>query len=109
MELSEYGKSLLSLIRIKDHPLEKYIIAIDHNLDDPSLLKVIGEKIGIDVYNDIDPAYSLYLILEDYLKNEKDVKKTKRKIDITLTEFSKEYPGLSDEESFTFYANRLLN
>jgi hypothetical protein len=109
MDLSEYGKSLLKLIKEKDHPLERYIFAIDLNLDDPSLLKVIGEKIGIDVYNDSDPAYSLYLILEDYLKNEKDVNKTKRKIDITLTEFSKQYPSLTAEESFTFYANRLLN
>ena len=108
MDLSEYGKSLLSLIN-KNHPLEKYIIAIDLNLDNPSLLKVIGEKIGIDVYNDVDPAYSLYLILEDYLKNEKSEEQTKKKIDMTLTEFSKQYPGLTDEETFTFYANRLLN
>ena len=108
MDLSEYGKSLLSLIK-KDHPLEKYIKAIDYNLENTTLLKSIAERIGIDVYNDEDPAYSLYLILEDYLKNEKSVEETKRKINTTLTKFSKKYPNLSEEESFTLYANRLLN
>jgi len=108
MDLSQYGESLISLLN-KDHPLERYIIAIDHNLENTNLLKAIGEKIGIDVYNDEDPAYALYLILEDYIKNEESPEETKRKINITLTEFSKKYPNLTDEETFTLYANRLLN
>jgi len=111
MDLSDYGRNLLYLARKNkiNHPLEKYIVAIDLNLENSTLLKAIGEKIGIDVYNDTDPGYTLYFVLEDYLKNEESIENTKKKIDITLTEFSKKYPNLNDEETFTLYANRLIN
>ena len=103
-----FKDDLFKILKKRPHPLEDYIIAIDQNLENKGLLKSIGEKIGIDVYNDTDPEVSLYIILKDYLENETDPYETKKKIDTTLTEFSKKYPQLNSEQTFTLYANRLL-
>lgn len=109
MDLSKYGQDLYESLKITPHPLENYIMAIDNNLEVPSLLRVIGEKIGIDVYNDQDPAFSLYFILKDYLEKEEDPEETQKKINMTLTEFSKLHPEYNEEEIYPLYVNRLLN
>lgn len=96
MELSSYGKSLMKYIKVKNHPLERYIIAIDHNLDDDSLVRTIAERIGIYVSENEDVKVMLYLKLKEYLQQETDVSRTRRLINAT----PEEYPNS--------YANRLI-
>tara|TARA_R110002153_G_scaffold27784_1_gene85847 strand:+ start:409 stop:741 length:333 start_codon:yes stop_codon:yes gene_type:complete len=108
MELSAVGKSLHKLLSVSNHPLEVYVQAIDHNLENKSLLRVIGEKIGIDVFNDPDPAFSLYIILKDFLERETDVEKTRRIVHMSRDEFAKLFSDLSSDKLYTAYANRLL-
>ena len=96
MELSSYGKSLIKLLKEKTHPLERYIIAIDQNLDDDGLLRIIAERIGIYVSENEDASVSLYLKLKEYLQQETDVSRTRRLINASPDQ----YPDT--------YANRLL-
>jgi hypothetical protein len=73
MDLSPMGQELYDLLYAKDNtynPLEKYIIAIDHNLDDDGLLRVIAENIDITVPNDENAAVYLYFYLKEYLIEE---------------------------------------
>lgn len=108
MDISTLGQELLDLLKTENHPLENYIYAYDHSVDSETLLWVIGERIGIDVYNDIDPAVSLFLKLKEYIENEKDVEETRRKVNMSLQQFSEQYPNLSEEEMYNLYANRLF-
>lgn len=103
-DLSQIGRDLYNLlyrngkIISTTHPLERYIFAIDSNLDDDSLLRVIGERIGIYIEDSEDAAVSLYLKLKNYLENETDVRKTETLINMSFQEYN------NPEK----YANRLL-
>jgi len=108
-DLSVIGKDLYNSLKCKPHPLEKYIIVIDSNLDNDSLLRVIGEKIGIDLFDYDDAATEIYMKLKNYLVNEKSISETEKKINVTFTEYSKCFPELTDEEIIPLYYNRLLN
>lgn len=44
----------------KDHPLTKYIIEIDRNISDDSVLRSIAERIGIYVPDNENAIYVLY-------------------------------------------------
>lgn len=105
--LSDLGKELYTLLykeegkrekREKDfvHPLERYVFAIDANFDDDSLLRVIGERIGIYIRDDEDAAVTLFLKLKKYLENEKDVERTRELMNM---------PYNNDPK----YANRLFD
>ena len=96
MELSSYGKSLMKLIKERNHPLERYIIAIDSNLDDDGLLRSIAERIGIYISDNEDTSVALYLKLKEYLQQETDVSRTRR----LLNASPDQYPNT--------YANRLI-
>lgn len=96
MELSSYGKSLMKLIKVKNHPLERYIVAIDTNLDDDGLLRTIAERIGIFISDSEEASVTLYLKLKEYLQTETDVSRTRRLLNAT----PQEYPNT--------YANRLI-
>lgn len=106
--LSVIGKDLYNALKCKPHPLEQYIFVIDANLDSDSLLRAIGEKIGIDLFDYDDAAVELYMKLKDYLINEKSISETKRKINMTFTEYSEMFPNLSSDEILPLYYNRLL-
>ena len=96
MELSSYGKSLIKFIKEKNHPLERYIIAIDQNLDDDGLLRSIAERIGIYISDNEDISVTLYLKLKEYLQQETDISRTRR----LLNASPDQYPNT--------YANRLI-
>jgi len=98
-----------SVITVNPKTLEKYIIVIDSNLDSDSLLRVIGEKIGIDLFDYDDAATEIYMKLKNYLVNEKSISETEKKINVTFTEYSKCFPELTEEEIIPLYYNRLLN
>jgi hypothetical protein len=96
MELSFYGKSLMKFIKEKNHPLERYIVAIDSNLDDDGLLRTIAERIGIFIPDNEDASVTLFLRLKEYLQQEIDVSRTRRLLNATPDQ----YPNT--------YANRLI-
>ena len=96
MELSSYGKSLIKLLKERNHPLERYIIVIDQNLDDDGLLRSIAERIGIYILDNEDTSVILYLKLKEYLQQETDVSRTRR----LLNASPDQYPNT--------YANRLI-
>jgi hypothetical protein len=96
MELSFYGKSLMKFIKEKNHPLERYIVAIDSNLDDDGLLRTIAERIGIFIPDNEDTSVTLFLRLKEYLQQEIDVSRTRRLLNATPDQ----YPNT--------YANRLI-
>jgi hypothetical protein len=73
MDLSPIGQELYDLLYAKDNtynPLEKYIIAIDHNLDDDGLLRAIALNIDIEVPFEENAAVYLYFYLKEYLIEE---------------------------------------
>lgn len=93
-----YMNELISLID-NDHPLAPYIILIDESLDDESLLRTIGERIGIAIpYEEYPPSY-LYDALKTYLNKKIDPEITRKVINMNYNEYS-------GAESFE---NRLLN
>ncbi len=104
----DIGQNLYNLLKCSNHPLERYILAIDSNLENDSLLRTIGERIGIDLYYEEDANVGLYLKLKEYLENETSVLDTRNKINISLKEYSKQFPNLSEEEILPYYYNRLL-
>jgi hypothetical protein len=98
-DLSKIGKELYALLKIGDkHPLERYVLAIDSNLDDDSLLRVIGERIGINIDDSDDAAVTLYLRLKDYLEKETNIERTRKIINMSFEEYNNP----------SKYANRLL-
>jgi hypothetical protein len=103
-DLSQIGRDLYNLLYKEGkiisgtHPLESYIFAIDSNLDDDSLLRVIGERIGIYIDDSEDAAVSLYLKLKKYLETETDVNRTETLINMSYQKYNN--PAK--------YANRLL-
>ena len=105
MDLSFVGKNLYkalysgkkNLKKGEKHPLESYVFAIDHSLDDDGLLRVIAERIGIYIANEEDAAVALYLKLKEYLETETDVEKTARLLNVSY----EDYPNT--------YGNRLLS
>lgn len=122
MELSEIGKEIYNLLykgKISEneiHPLEKYVIAIDNNLDNNNLLRSIGERVGIYIGENEDASVELPLRLKDYLQNEKDIQETNKKIELTPDEYEKhlssidsKYKNLPRDKFLPLYSNRLLN
>ena len=102
MDLSPIGESLYKLMRKnlkkgERHPLESYVMAIDHSLDDDGLLRTIADRIGIYIGDQEDAAVTLYLRLKEYLEQETDISRTSR----LLNAFYEDYPMT--------YGNRLLS
>ena len=96
MELSSYGKSLIKLLKEGNHPLERYIVAIDSNLDDDGLLRSIAERIGIYISDNEDTSVALYVKLKEYLQQETDISRTRRLL------------NASPDQYLNTYANRLI-
>ncbi len=101
MDLSPIGETLFKLMRKnlrkgEKHPLESYVVAIDHSLDDDGLLRTIADRIGIYIGEQDDAAVTLYLRLKEYLEKETDVQKTARLLNASY----EDYPNT--------YGNRLL-
>jgi len=109
MELSVIGQDLYKSLKCRPHPLEKYIQVIDANLDSDSLIRAIGEKIGIDLYMYDDAAVEIYMKLKEYLINETSMAETEKKINMTFSEYAKCFPHMTDEQILPLYYNRLLN
>lgn len=101
------------------HPLEEYITAIDEHLSDNSVLRAIGERIGIYIPEEEDAAVYLIIKLQEYLKNEHNVNLTKKIMHMTPTQYDKYLTSISPthlsnrklpyEKFYPLYANRLLN
>lgn len=92
MELSDVGKDLLSRLNKDEndyHPLEKYIYAIDQNLDNSNGLRSIGERIGIFVHEEEDVPVILYFKLREYLEREQDSKQTEKIMNMSPDEYNK--------------------
>lgn len=99
----------------KDHPLEKYILAIDNYLDDDIVLRSIADRIGISVPDREYAVYVLYDGLEKYLLEEVDPKVTENIINISFEDYKKYLEdiselnkNLSEDELNILYYNRLL-
>jgi len=97
-DLSPIGNELYKLLKGDNHPLERYILAIDSNFDDDSLLRVIAERIGIYIDDSEDASVTLFIKLKNYLQNENDIERTRKIINIS-------YEDYGDPEN---YLNRLL-
>lgn len=119
MDLSSVGQELYDLLYLNRnneiHPLEKYIIAIDNSLDNNNLLRSIGERIGIYIGPNEEASVELPLRLKKYLENEKDIRETDKKIEMTADEYENylsklgpKYTNLSREDFLPLYSNRLL-
>jgi hypothetical protein len=100
----------------EDHPLANYLKAIDNYLDDDSLLRVIGERIGIYVPDGENAAVYLHFKLREYLEKEKDIRRTYKLMHISPTEYEKylinldnKNKKLSRNDFVILYSNRLLN
>jgi hypothetical protein len=103
MNLSAIGQELYNLTNKNEkHPLTKYIIAIDENWDDDSLLRAIGERIGIYIDEDEYAPYILYFVLKNYLIQNIDLDRTQYIIDILKDDYENLYPSLA-------YSNRLVD
>ena len=110
--LSEYGKELYALLpgeTHNDHILANYIKAIDENLDDDSVLRAIGERIGIFIPDDEEAYYILYYSLKEYIPLEKDPKLTEKIINMTFDEYKSYHPNMSNEQIELLFSNRLMN
>ena len=122
-DLSDVGQELYELLYtsnkgIKDneiHPLEKYVIAIDNNLDNNNLLRSIGERIGIYIGENEDASVELPLKLKEYLLNEEDINETDKRIEYTPDQYEKylssinpKYSKLQREQFLPLYSNRLF-
>ena len=92
MELSNIGKDLYNRLN-KDsngyHPLEKYIHAIDQNLDNSNGLRSIRERIGIFVNEREDVPVIMYYKLKEYLDNEKDPREIQRIMNMSPDQYNK--------------------
>lgn len=108
-DLSNYGKDLYSLLKSPDHVLAKYIIAIDQNLDDESILRSIAERIGIYIPDDEEVRYILYDSIKDYLMFEKDPKLTDKIINMTFDEYRNYNLNMSTNQVELLFSNRLMN
>ena len=105
MELSELGEELLNIANKninktsrEVHPLARYIYALDMSWDDDSVVRSIGERIGVYVpEEERDAATTLFLKLREFLQQETDISRTSRLVNAT----PEQYP--------TSYANRLLS
>lgn len=111
MELSPIGQELYDLAG-GNHPLEKYIIAIDLNMEDDSALRSIGERIGIYIPDRENSIYYLYSLLKEYLLNETNSERTEKVINMTAEEYNHlkdlSQTNLSPVEFNILYSNRLL-
>lgn len=94
-----------------EHPLEKYIMAVEEHLDNDSILRSIGERIGIYVPDEEEASTYLYSALYKYLQNENNYKNTKYKMDLTPDEYAKltDTENLSRDKFYPLYSNRLFN
>lgn len=72
-DLSEIGKSLINnlygskqeYLESFEHPMEKYIIAYDQNLDDESTLRSIAQRLDIQLDQD-DFREQMYEFFENF-------------------------------------------
>ena len=115
MNISKVGRDLLNSLSIPNHPLEKYIYAIEYNLDDNSALRSIGERIGIFIPEKEDAASYLPFQLKIFLENERNHSLTEKVIHLSPDEYEKylvslndENKNLSREDFYPLYANRLF-
>ena len=115
MDLSPVGEELYNMIN-KDHVLAKYIVAFDNHLDNDSILRSIGERIGIFIPEDEYAPFVLYIKLKEFLTKENNPDLTRKIIDMSPDEYEKylisvspNNKNLSREEFYPIYANRLLN
>lgn len=116
-DLSDVGKDLLSRLKKDEndyHPLERYIYAIDQNLDSSNVLRSIGERIGIFVSEAEDVPEGLYFKLYEYLDRERDAKLTEKIIQMTPDQYEKYliklHPSnqkLNRQSFYPLYADRL--
>lgn len=75
-ELSDVGKSLMNMIYNNhkgyvegyEHPLEKYILTYDQNMDDDSTIRSIAELVGIDIEPNEIPHEAFYHKLSNLIK-----------------------------------------
>ena len=71
-DLSEIGKSLINnlygskqeYLQSFEHPMEKYIIAYDQNLDDESILRAIADRLDLV----LDNSETIYEQLYDFFE-----------------------------------------
>ncbi len=115
--LSNIGTELMNSLNKyhnEYHPLEKYIYAIDQNLDNSNGLLSIGERIGIFVHEHEDVPVILYYKLKEILENEKDSQETQRIMNMSPDDYNKYLIKLHpsnnklDRNSFyPLYADRL--
>jgi hypothetical protein len=108
--LSVLGQNLYNALN-GNNVLEDYVKAIDENWDNDSILRSIGERIGIYIPEGEDSAVYLYLTLLKYLGENRNPKWTKEKIEMTPTEYAKrtKTENLSRDEFYPLYSNRLLD
>lgn len=107
-DLSEVGEYMYEGIVGKEdnHPLERYIYAIDNNIGDEGLLEEIAKSIGlfsedVELY---DSNITLPETMRAYLDNETNVEDTRRKMNMTYEEFVSLHPGANRR----MYEKRLL-
>lgn len=75
-DLSEVGKSLMDLLYTNHkgyvdklgHPLEPYIIAYDQNIDDESVIRAIGERIGLSIPTNVPAHDAFYEKLAEHIE-----------------------------------------
>lgn len=108
--LSDVGKELLKSLNKDDneyHPLEKYIYAIDYNLDRADILLSIGERIGIYVPEGRDIHQVLFYKLKEYLEKETDKRMTEKIMNMSADEYNeyliKKHPSNKNLDRNAFY------
>ncbi len=127
-DLSNIGKHLLTLLYGNEenvlqngrleHPLEKYILAYDSNMDNDSAIRSIGERIGIYIPDRQNSAEVFYIKLSDHILNHERIKRSvgdrtylssKEIIDLTPDQYSKKTGSYNlDRDTFyPMYADRL--
>src|SRR5579883_1110988 len=88
LNISVLGQNLYNALN-GNNVLEDYVKAIDENWDNDSILRSIGERIGIYIPEGEDSAVYLFLTLLKYLGENRNPKWTKEKIEMTPTEYAK--------------------
>lgn len=95
-----------------DHPLWEYIDSIEKNMDNDSLLRAIGKRIGILVPEEEDQAVIyLYFALKEVIETQRDVNQLSRLINMSYHDFVNKYLTSTQEQENgqMLYWNRLLN
>lgn len=93
------------------HPLWEYINTIEKNMDDDSLLRAIGKRIGILVpESEPQAVIYLYFALKEIIETQKDYKKLSYLINVSYPEYVSKFVKFpNNQDAELFYWNRLLN